>query len=95
MGSAKATDDVHTAIRPSKAEVVLVPQPSDDPGDPLNWSMAKKIFILALVSLSSFIGVAQALANQSGLFVQAELYHKTPVQMSYSVNGATCLIVLY
>ena len=87
MESPKGADtEVHTAMRHIKAEVVLVPQPSDDPADPLNWSMTKKIFILALVSLSSFIGVAQALANQSGFFVQAALYHKSPVEISDSVG---------
>lgn len=82
----KSGTEVQTTIRRAKAEIVLVPQPSDDPADPLNWGMGKKIFILGLISLSSFIGVAQALANQSGFFIQAEVYHKTPVQMSYSVG---------
>lgn len=87
MESPKGADTkVNSPMRHIKAEVVLVPRPSDDPADPLNWSMTKKVLILALVSLSSFIGVAQALANQSGFFVQASLYHKSPMQMSYSVG---------
>ncbi|KAL9617545.1 MAG: hypothetical protein Q9160_007662 [Pyrenula sp. 1 TL-2023] len=69
----------------SSEGIVLVPQPSDDPADPLNWPIWKKILILAVVSLAGFIGLAQALANQAGFFLQAELYHKTPVEISYSV----------
>lgn len=68
--------------------LILVPHPSEDPADPLNWPMSKKIFTLTLVSVSAFIGIAQALANQSGFFVQAGLYNKTPVEMSYSVSAA-------
>jgi hypothetical protein len=77
----------HSATEPKKSAegIVLVPQPSNDPRDPLNWPLRKKIWTLAIVSLASFIGLAQALANQSGFFVQGAVYHKTPVEMSYSV----------
>lgn len=33
---------------------MLVPQPSDDPDDPLNWSNLKKHLILMVISLSAF-----------------------------------------
>lgn len=75
------------AVKRSASGIVLVPQPPDDPNDPLNWSMAKKILILSIVSLAAFIGIAQALANQFGLFAQAAVYHKTPVEISYSVHS--------
>lgn len=68
--------------------IVLVPQPSDDPADPLNWPMWRKVVVLSIVSLASFIGIAQSLANQSGFFVQGAVYHKTAVQLSYSVSTA-------
>jgi len=31
---------------------ILIPQPSDDPNDPLNWSQTKKNLILAVVSFT-------------------------------------------
>ena len=34
---------------------VLIPQPSDDPNDPLNWSAAKKAVILAVITAASFL----------------------------------------
>ncbi|THC90640.1 hypothetical protein EYZ11_009902 [Aspergillus tanneri] len=81
------------------SEIILIPQPTEDPSDPLNWSMSKKIIILALVSISAFIGIAQALANQSGFFAQAELYNKNPIQISYSAdlrgNRRTCYWAIY
>ena len=66
--------------------IILVPQPSDDPKDTLNWPMSKKVLTLGIISFASFVGLAQSLANQSGFFPQALLYHKEPVQLSYSVS---------
>ena len=71
----------------SSGGIVLVPQPPSDPDHPLNWPLSKKVRTLAIVSLASFIGIAQALTNQSGFFVQGALYHKTAVQLSYSVRA--------
>ena len=34
---------------------VLIPQPSDDPNDPLNWSQTKKNIVLAVVSACTFL----------------------------------------
>ncbi|KAI8934732.1 hypothetical protein NX059_008422 [Plenodomus lindquistii] len=40
------------------ADVVLVPQPSEDPNDPLNWSPAKKLAILVIVAYGSVLYAA-------------------------------------
>lgn len=37
------------------AHVVLAPQPSDDPNDPLNWSSFEKHTILAILSFGAII----------------------------------------
>ena len=66
--------------------IKLIPQPTNDPADPLNWSSAKKLLTLFIVTLAGFIGLAQTVAANSGYFVQAELYGKTPVQLSYGVG---------
>lgn len=52
-----------------------------------NWSQAKKIWILGILSLAGFAGTASALANQLGLFQQAKAYHKDPVEVSYTVGS--------
>ena len=36
-------------------KTVLIPQPSNDPNDPLNWSYAKKISILLVVSATAYL----------------------------------------
>lgn len=45
-GDLKTAKDGHT---------VLIPQPSDDPTDPLNWSSVKKHVILLLISFAAFL----------------------------------------
>lgn len=67
--------------------IKLEPQPTNEPRDPLNWPLWKKSLTLAIVSFASFIGIAQALANQSGVVVQSSVYHKTPTETAYSVGG--------
>lgn len=69
----------------SRDGVVLIPRPSDDPRDPLNWPQQKKYLTLFIFSLSAFGGTASSLVNQLGFKVQAELYEKSLVEMSYSV----------
>lgn len=66
--------------------ITLVPQLSDDRADPLNWTLSKKVITLFIFSFASWIGIAQALANQSGIPLQAKVYAKTPIQISYSVS---------
>lgn len=44
--SLKIINDGHT---------VLIPQPSTDPNDPLNWSQSKKNTILLIVSATAFL----------------------------------------
>ena len=34
---------------------VLIPQPSNDPNDPLNWSQTKKNIVLAIVCACTFL----------------------------------------
>ena len=80
-----ASDEV-ALLKHTKDGIALYPQPSDDPADPLNWSLTSKIFTLFIVALAGGIGAAQVLALNSGYFIQAELYGKTAVQLSYGVR---------
>ena len=81
---------LQTHSKKSSNGIVLVPQPSDDPLDPLNWSQQKKLLTLSIVSAAAFAGYAQNVANQSGYFQQAEAYGTTAGRLSYSV-GKTCI----
>ena len=37
-------------------KTILIPQPTDDPNDPLNWTFAKKHTVLAIISLVASMG---------------------------------------
>jgi hypothetical protein len=37
------------------AKTILIPQPSDDPHDPLNWSWFKKHLTLIIISMTAFL----------------------------------------
>lgn len=37
------------------SHIILAPQPSEDPNDPLNWSQSKKHIILAIIFLGTII----------------------------------------
>jgi hypothetical protein len=76
------------SVKRTASGIKLEPQPTDDPRDPLNWSMGKKILTLGIISFAALIGLAQALANQAGIVVQGEVYGKTPTQMANSVSAA-------
>lgn len=51
---------------------VLIPQPSDDVNDPLNWSWAKKHLILFIVSFVSFFPDYGSATGAVTLIPQAE-----------------------
>jgi hypothetical protein len=36
-------------------KTILIPQPSDDPHDPLNWSWFKKHLTLIIISMTAFL----------------------------------------
>jgi hypothetical protein len=36
-------------------QTVLIPQPSSDPNDPLNWSWTKKHVVLIIISMTAFL----------------------------------------
>lgn len=42
--------------------------------------------MLGTITIASYAGTSVAVANSAGLVVQAELYHKSPLDISYSVR---------
>lgn len=69
--------EVDAAGNPLKkrGDIVLIPQPSDDPNDPLNWSNTWKLSILAILGLSLAITNALGPMLTPGLVVIAKKYH--------------------
>jgi hypothetical protein len=69
----------------------LIPQPSDDPGDPLNWPWWKKHAILLTISVAAFIADFQAGAAAPCILFQGAEWNMTPDH----VNDASNLNVLF
>ncbi|RMY04447.1 hypothetical protein D0867_08809 [Hortaea werneckii] len=78
-GSLKTANDGHT---------ILVPQPSENPNDPLNWPWWKKHAVLLTISFVSFLpdfGTAMGSVTQ---IPQAKAWHmsKATIQESVAIN---------
>lgn len=54
-------------------DVVLIPAPSDDPDDPLNWSAARKMVSTACVSMYVCLSTSSALLNVFWLAIRSLL----------------------
>ncbi|CAG8883002.1 unnamed protein product [Penicillium egyptiacum] len=73
--------------------IVLIPQPSDDPKDPLNWSPRKKNFMLFVICYAGFAGMNLPNSQQLTFYVQTAAYPgRTEVDLSYSVTA--CVVGL-
>ncbi|KUJ16570.1 serine/threonine kinase 16 [Mollisia scopiformis] len=73
------------------AHIVLSPQPSDDPNDPLNWPMWKKELIVAVLCLGTMLN-----AGTNGPFLNASYFTmaqeiKTPLTTVVLVSGYNLL----
>ncbi|KAJ5934038.1 hypothetical protein N7466_003585 [Penicillium verhagenii] len=66
---------------------VLVPQPSDDPQDPLNWGSSRKHAVLAVVIACSFLPDYGSVTGAATLTLQAEEYGISPDLVNHSQSG--------
>lgn len=73
---------------------VLVPQPSDDPSDPLNWSFMWKMLSMAGMSITTFSWTVGPLAISSQVpYYMAEWNRSLPDVIQF-VSGDTLLLRL-
>jgi hypothetical protein len=74
----------HAGIKTaSDGKTVLIPQPSDDPQDPLNWPTWKKTMVLYIVSLTAFTGDYGSAIGGITLLPQAQ-YVRTSLHVALS-----------
>ncbi|KAJ7606944.1 MFS general substrate transporter [Mycena polygramma] len=67
IAEAESTDV--SVVKLDHTNLPLIPQPSDDPEDPLNWSRGEKYIIVGIASLTAFIGTF-ALAGSNPAYAQ-------------------------
>lgn len=65
---------------------VLIPQPTDDPNDPLNWSWSRKHLMLAVVSSTAFLGDYGSGAGIPLIVLQGEEWGLSPAKVNESGN---------
>ncbi|ELR03006.1 hypothetical protein VC83_01430 [Pseudogymnoascus destructans] len=71
------------------APIILIPQPSDDANDPLNWSITKKIIIFACICFAGFAGQMSPNSNQLTFVLQIPNYvGRTQADMLNTVAAA-------
>ncbi|KAL8895758.1 MAG: hypothetical protein Q9207_008027, partial [Kuettlingeria erythrocarpa] len=68
-------------------QTVLIPQPSEDPDDPLNWSQSKKHILLAVVCACTFLPDYGSVTGAITLIPQAAEYGITPDEVNHSQSG--------
>ncbi|KFY17165.1 hypothetical protein V492_00843 [Pseudogymnoascus sp. VKM F-4246] len=77
------------ATGPHDASIILIPQPSDDADDPLNWSITKKIIIFACICFAGFAGQMSPNSNQLTFVLQIPNYvNRTQADMLNTVAAA-------
>ncbi|OJJ33646.1 hypothetical protein ASPWEDRAFT_114016 [Aspergillus wentii DTO 134E9] len=70
------------------SRILLVPQPSSDPNDPLRWSRTKKGFIFANACWYAFMGSITGPIMAGGMNQLSQFFGKSLQQLTYA-NGAT------
>lgn len=84
--SAEKASGLVDTISVASDKVVLIPQPSDDPRDPLNWPMWRKVLATLPLCITVFTGYSTAFNGQVQIAQQAKLYGKTTVEITYFVR---------
>ena len=66
---------------------VLIPQPTDDPNDPLNWSKIKKHIILIVMSATAFLPDYGSSSGAVTLLPQSKIWGLSPDTINHSQAG--------
>ncbi|KIX00338.1 uncharacterized protein Z518_10477 [Rhinocladiella mackenziei CBS 650.93] len=79
-------------LKKSKSGVVLIPQPTEDPEDPLNWPRWKKGLILLVIAVNACTADYSAATGGSALLPQAEEWHISPDEVNHATAGNTFML---
>ncbi|EXJ79022.1 hypothetical protein A1O3_08523 [Capronia epimyces CBS 606.96] len=79
-------------LKKSKKGVVLIPQPTDDPDDPLNWPAWKKGLILVVLAVNACTSDYSAATGASALIPQAQEWHISPDKVNHATAGNTFML---
>ncbi|CAK7223769.1 hypothetical protein SBRCBS47491_005319 [Sporothrix bragantina] len=81
-------------LKCNKHGIVLVPQPSDDPEDPLNWSFAKKHAAMFILALESLLVKFSATLIAPGAHSLAAQFHTAASKATYIGSAPSILYAI-
>jgi len=74
-------------LKKSSRGIVLIPQPTEDPQDPLNWPARKKYLILLVIAVASCTADYSAATGASALIPQATEWRISPNTVNHATAG--------
>ncbi|OTB10088.1 hypothetical protein K445DRAFT_27925 [Daldinia sp. EC12] len=84
-------DAASTGDLKKDGDIILVPQPSDSPNDPLNWSVVQKNSIMLILAFSSGVTTSLGPMISPGLVMISKQYHVSPDMVSTFMVGSILL----
>ncbi|KAI1759792.1 MFS general substrate transporter [Hypoxylon sp. FL1150] len=84
-------DAASTGDLKKDGDIILVPQPSDSPNDPLNWSTIQKNSIMIILAFSSGVTTSLGLMISPGLLLLSEQFNIAPDTVSTFMVGSILL----
>lgn len=75
------------------ANVVLVPQPSNDPNDPLNWPQSKKLTALGITCIGAVLYAAVVSAMLNSAFFEMSIEINTTIPKLVQTSGYQTLVI--
>ena len=83
-----ASDPEYANLKRARdGHTILLPQPSSDPNDPLNWSRFKKHLILIIISMTAFLPDYGSATGAVTLLPQSVVWKMTPDHVNHSQVG--------
>lgn len=91
-GNTDASSSEAKEVRTTKdGKIALIPQPSDDPADPLNWSWVKKHQVLVALTFSALLTDWGITWGTTLFEAQAQTWNMSVVDISHSLSGGVFL----
>ncbi|KIW66880.1 hypothetical protein PV04_06170 [Phialophora macrospora] len=83
-----ASDPEHANLKRARdGHTILLPQPSPDPHDPLNWSHFKKHLVLIIISMTAFLPDYGSATGAVTLLPQSVVWNMSPDHVNHSQVG--------
>ncbi|KAL1850747.1 hypothetical protein VTK73DRAFT_9599 [Phialemonium thermophilum] len=90
-GAFKDGEGGDASLKRTPGGTLLVPQPTDDPDEPLNWSWTRKHLALFVLALGSFYVKFTATVLAPGAVTLAHQFHVTNRQGTYVTSAASLM----